>query len=232
LSGGKIVYLKKLFKQIRENTEILVEQGVEMGSDLLLDGIAGQVAPGIVSFRLAYKQKQMEGRVNIANDLLKKRMDRVEKHLGVLNEEEYRFVEESVFPLVFENIIEETEDEKIKYIINGFESVIENKITDQEIVLSYLDVIKELRVIDIEHLFKQTTQYRDLISKEKQKLEIDLSEMGRRRNALTTYIHNKLEQLGLIQTVTFDEVPPEEGRVTKFGYNFIDFIKDKGKFSI
>lgn len=58
-------------------------------------------------------------------------------------------------------------------------------------------------------------------------MEIDSSEMGQRRTALTTYIHNKLEQLGLIQTISFGEAPPEDGTVTKFGYDFIDFIKEK-----
>lgn len=226
------MYLKKLFKQIRENKEVLVEKGVEVGSDLIFEGIAGQVAPGIVALRLAYKQKQMEKRVNIAIDLLGNRVDSVIKHLGKLNEEEYRFVEESVFPLVLENIIEESEEEKIKYILNGFESVIQDKITDEEIVLSYLDVLKDLRIIDIKHLLKQTTEYRDQLSKETLKLEIDLSEKGQRRSALTNYIHNKLEQLGLISTVSFDEVSPQKGTVTKFGYNFIHFIKETDKASI
>ncbi|HDR4895653.1 hypothetical protein OCB14_15175 [Bacillus cereus] len=56
--------------------------------------------------------------------LLIERIDQLEEDMRKLDDAEYCFVEESVFPLVFENIIDEREEEKIKYIINGFESVI------------------------------------------------------------------------------------------------------------
>ncbi|MFJ5749656.1 hypothetical protein ACIP97_13910 [Peribacillus frigoritolerans] len=225
------MYLKKLLKQIRENKDALVEQGVEVGSELIFDGIAGQVAPGIVAVRMAYKQKQMENRVHKALELIDNRMDTILDLLAHLNDYEYRFVEEKVFPIVFENIINEDEEEKIKYIINSFETIIENKIVDEELVLSYLDVIKSLRIIDIQHLYRQTSDYRKKLSMEKRTLEPpDLSEIGQQRVALTKYIHNKLQQLGLIDI----DVPviPEEGPVTKFGYNLIDYIKEKGKASI
>ncbi|MED3354380.1 hypothetical protein P4414_04275 [Bacillus thuringiensis] len=94
------------------------------------------------------------------------------------------------------------------------------------------DVLKALRLIDIEHLLKQTSEHREQLSKKGLKLEIDPSDMGKRRTALTQYIHNKLEQLGLIQTIIFDEASPEDGLVTKFGYNFFDFTKEKGTVSI
>ncbi|MGQ0439895.1 hypothetical protein ACT4UT_23165, partial [Bacillus sp. B-TM1] len=70
-------------------------------------------------------------------------------------------------------------------------------------------------------MLKQTSEYRKQLSKKGLKLEIDLSDMGKRRTALTQYIHIKLEQLGLIQTITLDEISPEDGLVTKFGYNFL-----------
>lgn len=230
--GNRVMNLIEKIKQIKEEKDIFLEKGVEVGSAIIFDGIAGQVIPGVVGLRMDYKQKQMEKRLNIGIGLLIERVNQLEEDMRKLNDTEYRFVEESVFPLVFENIINESEEEKIKYIINGFESVIQDKITDQEIVLSYLDVLKALRLIDIEHLFKQTSEYRKQLPKKGLKLEIDLSEMGKRRTALTQYIYNKLEQLGLIQTITVDEISPEDGLVTKFGYNFLDFIKEKGTVSI
>ncbi|MGQ0438547.1 hypothetical protein ACT4UT_12065, partial [Bacillus sp. B-TM1] len=122
--------LIKKIKQIREEKDIFLEKGVEVGSAIIFDGIAGQVIPGIVGLRMDYKQKQMEKRLNIGMGLLIERLDQVEEGMRKLNHTEYCFVEESVFPLVFENIINESEEEKIKYIINGFESVIQDKITD------------------------------------------------------------------------------------------------------
>lgn len=47
--------LIKKFKQIKEEKDILLEKGVEVGSAIIFDGIAGQVIPGVVGLRMNYK---------------------------------------------------------------------------------------------------------------------------------------------------------------------------------
>ncbi|MGQ0513751.1 hypothetical protein ACT453_10125 [Bacillus sp. D-CC] len=81
--------LIKKIKQIREEKDIFLEKGVEVGSAIIFDGIAGQVIPGIVGLRMDYKQKQMEKRLNIGMGLLIERLDQVEEGMRKLNHTEY-----------------------------------------------------------------------------------------------------------------------------------------------
>lgn len=217
---------------MKDNSDTIIEQGVEIGSDIFLDGLVGQIAPGIVSCRMSHKQKQHEERTAAILREIMAKQDGLNNKLNKLSDKELYIVEEEVFPLIFEYAIEEPEKEKIKYIVNGFETIIENKITDQELILSYYDVLKSLRLNEIRRLIEQTPEYRQRIfTRENElKLNIDLRGNGENKRAFIRYIDNKLEQLGLIQTVVFgdEEFNPESGPITPFGINFMNFIREQG----
>ncbi|MBT2637014.1 hypothetical protein [Bacillus sp. ISL-39] len=216
--------LKEIITKVKENSDSIVGEGINIGSELLLEGVAGQIAPGLVSARASYKQRKSEERIQLALQIMGGRLDEINAIVSRLTPTENKFVDDVVFPFVLENVSDEPEASKIQYLVNLFESIIEHRITDQELIISYYDVLKSLRFMDIRRLIEQTPEYRERIVSNEVQLNVDLSAEGEKKRAFLKFIDNKLEQLGLIQTITFEDVPPD-GPITKFGEDFIKFIK-------
>lgn len=55
-------------------------------------------------------------------------------------------------PIVFEKMINEHEDDKIDYILNGYENCVKNEITDLDKILFYFDILSDLRLLELKRL--------------------------------------------------------------------------------
>ena len=221
--------LKNFFAKVKDNSDVLSENIVEIGSDILIEGVVGQLAPGIISVRNAYKQRQLEESLIITISEINHKVDILSERIEDLSNEELAFVEKEVFPVFFDHVLEEPEKGKIKYFISGFETIIEHKFREKDLILSYFDVLRSLRINEIGRLISQTPEYRMKVYSEDAgyTLNSEIIDQLQDKSAFIKYMDNKLEQLGLIQTIVFTErdITPEYSPITKFGNNFISFIR-------
>src|SRR5690554_5027469 len=52
------------------------------------------------------------------------------------------YIQERIFPIVLENLIEEHEDAKINLILNGFENVFIEEKTNESVVINFFDTLR------------------------------------------------------------------------------------------
>jgi hypothetical protein len=213
--------------------EVVVEEGTPMALEMIFDGIVGQIASGVVTAKLSYRQKQQQKNMEIAFRELQRTKEELNAKIAQLSDEVYSFINDRVFPLIFDYVIDEQQEEKISLIINGFHSVIEDQITDEEIILTYFDVLKNLRAAEISFFMKTYFPDYSQLDMDRLRLAMDTSPSGRKRyqtiESYKAYVNNKLEQLGLIQTmyVVESESATDRDVVTDFGKGFVAFFKTR-----
>jgi len=201
---------KTLKEKLNDFTEISLEIGAPIVGNMVTDTIIGQIVPGAATAFLSYRQKRTEKMLIRAIDELKIQISEINSKLIGMSEKQIILIKESIFPIVLDNIEKESEEEKIKYIVNGFKHSINYDITDFDLILSYYDILNDLRMIDIRILI-------DLYEESKKMVRSYMEETDRtiktEYEAVETYAIKKMESLGLISVKkTFEDL---EGRVTK-----------------
>lgn len=221
---------KSIKEKIEDISELSIQAGAPLAGNLIANALVGQVIPGAATFVLGWKQKRTERMMSQAIDELKNQIMEINNSLKEMKESQIFFVSEKLFPIVLDNIENESEEDKIKYIINGFISSINNDITELDLILSYYDIINELRMIDIRILI-------DLYEENKKTVRGYMEEMDRtiktEYEAVEAYIVKKLESLGLIsvrKTVSdlggVVEKPRKSAlNISKLGIYFVEYFK-------
>lgn len=178
------------------------------------------LAPYIGKFLQARKIWRAENRIREHSDQLKE----IQKFYssGLLSQ---KFIQERVGPIFLGDFIEEHEDAKIVYILNGVENIFISNNTDESLIIYYDDTLRELRYEDIRKLYYYSAITDDPFS------NITLNSP---RAALSQQIYIKLEKLYLIKSAkTYNalqhgpEMLSEEDRrveLTDYGKEFIKFI--------
>lgn len=219
---------EKINEKINDTVDIVLSGGASILGGLLTDTIVGQVAPGVMTTYLSYKQKRSEKNILLALDELNKRVNNIENHLKKLSENEIEFIKYHVLPEIFDFIINEQQEEKIEFIVNGLENIIIYKLNDEDLILAYLDVLHEMRMFDIRELININNNKIESMEDTKESTDINETE------AVYKHIYLKLQKYNL---VTFpqlvDELGGEEYTISRnrvtvsvFGKNFINFISN------
>jgi hypothetical protein len=135
------------------------------------------------------------------------------------------FIQENVGPIVLSDLIEEHEDAKINYILNGFENVFIEGNTNEGIIINYFDTLRSLRYDDIKRLYFYSAITEEL------KMGVIRSTQ---EESFFQQIYTKLERLYLIKSASTWEVLEEGAAVlgddqrktelTPYGLDFVRFI--------
>lgn len=134
------------------------------------------------------------------------------------------YIQEKIGPIVLSDLLEEHEDAKIIYLLQGFENVFINECKNESVVINYFDTLRSLRYEDVRMLF-----YLSGIAENPFK---DYTK-GSPEHILSKQIYSKLERLYLIKsasTFSYLELGPEaeeadlKPMLTPYGKNFIKFI--------
>jgi hypothetical protein len=135
------------------------------------------------------------------------------------------FIQEKVGPIVLSDLIEEHEDAKINFILNGFENVFIDENSNEGIIINYFDTLRSLRYEDIKRLYNFaaiTDETKDEIIKNSPE------------DSFFQQIYTKLERLYLIKSASTWAVLEEGAAVlseeqrktelTSYGLDFVKFI--------
>lgn len=221
--------------------------GVEPGSEisLIFESISDQV-PVIGKILTSYKIHR-----------LGVRLKRHEKQINELSEkvnniEDIKFLEivrGFLFPNILQELLDEDEDNKIGYFLDGFGNAIDKQISDKDRILIFYDILRELRFIEIEYLISMSSEaqryksamfYENRVYPEDPFDNNDFKEMQ-------FAIESKLERIGLIdkgRLITYSQImkkmndgisrrqrglatssfDSEEVKLTNFGYKFLKFF--------
>lgn len=225
---------------------------IGVSGEASLSGLAPIIGEAIQSMKI----NRLSKRLNASEEkifLLSNKVQTIDDEKFVI------LLKEFLFPSILQNLLDEDEDEKTGLFLDGFDSVIDKRITKESKILIYYDILKGLRFIEIEHLISLTQVYQFYKiyqakhSIEKSSNNIDSINIRDSTNLIFA-IENKLESLGLIDTGRYEQIignlnqsiknhqvgmmtshlgaSKPRSTVTTFGNDFLEFFYLLDKFKV
>lgn len=149
-----------LKKRVEDIFDIAAMPTATILSGVFFAGVAGSIAPRVVSGVLAYKQKRSEQMYERFMLEVRNKSADFESRLEKLEADQLEWFQDVVFPLVSDYVFENKQEEKIKYLVNGFLNAASMKITSEDILLLYYDTLDRLSTLDL-ILLKDKSIWRD-----------------------------------------------------------------------
>lgn len=160
-----------------------------------IGSIAPYIGSAITTHRINRLKKHLEG--------YGQRLVIIEEKLIHKDDKFVQFLQEKVFPFILEDMMNEAQDEKIEFLINGFENIINREFTDQDKIIAYCDVLRQLRIDELKRLITYTQEYKRLGLSNIKHLHPNATkeeyEEYYENKAYARYIDNRLINLGLIE---------------------------------
>lgn len=175
---------------VKEYGECIV--GENLG--VLLGEVFGAVLPRVNSVWLTYKQNRLESNVCYLFSVLMKYQKTLEERLTVLEKKEstrefLRFSTE----LLLDNIVDEIQQSKVNYSVNGYVNLLQTEEPNQDMALMFFKTLAQLNDLDIRVLKLYDSRIAtesgyDVIEQE----GIDYEQFR--------FVKEKLERFGLLQS--------------------------------
>lgn len=186
--------------------EILVEDAVpalatEVIKGTALEaatGIVGAVSPRIGGIMIAYKQKRWESNWEKYIAEIVRRQEEINERLKNIEKENIDKFKKDIFPIVSDYVLDEKQEEKIKYIVNGFVNLASGKNLQDDVVIMYYDTLEQINLLDI-RVLKCYVQNR-LIGDSAGETLIDIMEKCDIDTGQMNLIREKLVRLGLLES--------------------------------
>lgn len=212
----------------KDSLDVAGEGTIAVLSSFISDTLLGQIAPGVSSVIMAYRQKRFEKNIMKLLEQLELRYEILNAKIAELDKPASEKLKTDIFPLLFDYAANEEQLAKIELIVNGFEAIVDKRIFKQELILAYYDVLRGLRLADIQGLMDI---YNFRLVDQNGEVEFTVK-VDDGQKAFSRFVLNKLHQAGLIIIdVVWDDLKEEnlyraeQLKLTKFGLEFIHFIK-------
>ncbi len=189
----------------------------------VLETVAGTVvdaAPFIGKFITSFKIRRLSKRL----ELNEEKINDISKKLVGVEGQFNDLLKNFLFPSILQQILEEDEDNKTGYFLDGFGNVIDKRIFDESKILILYDTLRKLRFIEIEYLISLTHEYKRYNRERSTDIEkIDNLFDTNNFNTIKLAVESKLEGLGLIDTgrnISYEDVRNNinnELRASKYG---------------
>lgn len=127
--------------------DIIKQSITSAAGDLAVDAVSSLI-PGISGAVQNFKRIRFERNMKKVTEELHLKLDKINLNLERKSTEQREHVDE-LFQYVLDAAIDEQQEEKINYMINGFVNITDHDSISEDFVLTYYDVLKELRLIDI-----------------------------------------------------------------------------------
>ncbi|TQS74286.1 hypothetical protein DX933_13250 [Ornithinibacillus gellani] len=127
-------------KEAKEQVEhFAVEIAADAGASLI-PGISGAVS--------SYKRMQFEKNINRIIEELKACINDIQNNFQSKTDKQQEQIDK-LFGYVLEYALNEPQEDKIEFLINGFVKITMHDYITEDFVLTYYDVMEELRLVDI-----------------------------------------------------------------------------------
>ena len=205
---------------------------------LATDISIGELAPFIGEAIQSIKIRKLAGRLDACEDKVKYLSDKVK----VIDDEKFVvFLKEFMFPSILQALLEEEEDKKTGLFLDGFDTVIDRRYTEESKILIYYDILRELRSVEINYLISLSTE-RVMYQINNVTEDTFKPFFDSKSSDLQFFIEMNLSKYGLIKNphqanieIVGEEIRLEDvtsAKLTPFGYNFLNFFKMLEKYKV
>lgn len=244
---------EKLMDAARASTDGAIDIAKTMLGDIVFDGVLGTVAPGVVTSIFSYKQRRLERNLQIFTKKIFERIDIIEEELNNTSITRKKMIKNNFAGIICDYVIEEKEVNKVRYMANGFVSLVQKEKIDESTLIEFYNILLELREIELILLIDYHTgkRYKNDTMADYDKGTGYLQKLGLTKEE-ENYINLKLERLVLLDSRNKQKVytalvdiikkieDPERYRnsisfniynsrysITDLGRNIVNFFRDE-----
>lgn len=127
--------------------DIVKDSITSLVGGIMVDTVSSLV-PGVSGLVQSYKHNRFERNITTLTQELNSNIEVIRVNLESKTEEQKEQIDQ-LFNYVMDYVIDEQQEEKIEYMVNGFVKITEHEEVTEDFVLTYYDVLKELRMVDI-----------------------------------------------------------------------------------
>jgi len=233
--GFSMEIIKK--EEHKNPADYLIQNGAVVLGEIISGVIGTMGIPIISNGYLMYKQKKMERNILMFLTELLKRAEHLEETLSGLESDKLNYIKNELLPLTFDYVVDEKQEEKIIYYINGLKNLVISRLSILEtnpfinpdnLLIMYFDILRRATAFDL-LILKEIHSLQDRETDEKPQ-EINKDDL---REITVKYSVNKLEDLGLIyKGILIGEMSGknefsavlEKVRMTAVGEKFVQFV--------
>lgn len=136
-----------------------LELSSEYGSDILKEKVksvaveyaidaSSSLIPGVSGAVQSYKRRRFERNIQKALDETFKRLDEIHINLKEKSREQQKEINK-MYEFVMDYVIDEPQENKIKYLIKGFVNLTRHENITEDFVLTYYNLMSDLRLVDL-----------------------------------------------------------------------------------
>lgn len=193
---------------------LLVETVLDVGSEALGDAVkehisstildilvdsASSFIPGLSGAVAGYKRARFERNITVFSNELVSKIDEIRSNLEKKTEAQRKELDK-LFTYVMDYVIEEPQEEKIEFMVNGFVSLTEHEQITDDFVLTYYDVLRELRMVDLSVLRLMYSSAYFLGEDENRETYLDIMERHGLSYEQYESVRRNIQRLGLLNT--------------------------------
>lgn len=222
-SGNELALDTFLNVSSESAAEVAKDSITSMAGDLLVD-TASSFVPGISGAVQNYKRTRFEKNISAFTIELQTKIEDIRINLESKSDEQKEQIDQ-LFQYVLDYVIDEQQEEKIQYMVNGFVNITEHDHVSTDFVLTYYDVLKELRMIDIAVLrFMYNARY---ISFDREPRETYQDILERHGISYDQYeaVRNNLLRIGVFTTKTDLNITDDLKEITKAFKELYSFLE-------
>ncbi|RDI44050.1 hypothetical protein [Falsibacillus pallidus] len=127
--------------------DIAKESITSIVGDMLVDS-ASSLIPGVSGAVQGYKRARFERNIRTFTEELHSKIEEIRVNLEHKTDQQKEKIDQ-LFNFVMDYVIDEQQEDKIQYMVNGFVNITEHEQVSDDFILTYYDVLKELRMVDI-----------------------------------------------------------------------------------
>lgn len=202
--------------------EIAKKSITSAAGDFAADAVSS-IIPGLSGAVQNFKRIRFERNMKKVTEELHSKLNEVHLNLESKTLEQREQIDE-LFQYVLDAAMDEQQEEKIKYMVNGFVNITEHDSISEDFVLTYYDVLKELRIIDISVL-RLIYSSRYFFDQESRETFQDVME----RHGITyeqyEAVRRNLLRIGLLTTKTDLNVADDIKEISKTFKDLISYLE-------
>jgi len=179
--------------------EIAKESITNIIGDILVDTTSSLI-PGISGAVQGYKRARFERNITTFAEELYSQLDILRENLESKNVEQKEKIDR-LYNYVMDYVIDEQQEEKIHYMVNGFVNITNHENITDDFILTYYDVLRELRMVDISVL-RLMYNARYVFDKESSESFQDVMEKHGISYEQYESVRRNLQRIGLLTTKT------------------------------
>ncbi|HFK1459201.1 TPA: hypothetical protein ACGXMC_004971 [Bacillus cereus] len=198
------------------------ESVTSLVAELAIDGVAS-IVPGLSGVYGSLKRAKLERNMQTFSEDLASKITELQANLENKTSEQKQQIDK-LYGYVMDYVIDEQQEDKIKYMVNGFVKLTEHEDVTEDFVLTYYDVLKELRIVDIAVLRLYNYSY----DQERLTFEDVMKQHGLSYDQYDS-IKNNLFRLGILTTKTEKKILDDLKNLFQSIKDIHDYLEKQSK---